>query len=164
MDHVVTGWVAVTLLFGFLALAAIWARRGTMFRGLSVLAFFIAAPVVGLSAAAGLGWSVPIIPYVTAGGGDDYRVLGVKMVQNVAIFALLDTGQSEPRYYRMPWDQETADELQDMLDNPNNPGIAVTIPYEFSFDRNAAQFWPLPQPPAMPPKQPQEKPAPRFEI
>jgi len=163
MDHVVTGWLAITILFGALALAAIWSRRGTFMRGMGVLVFFISAPVVGLSAAVGLGWAVPVIPYITAPGGDDYRMLGVKMVQGVAIYVLLDI-PGEPRLYSIPWDQDMADKIQDMLDDPDSAGVAVTIPYEFSWDQNTPQFWPLPQPPAMPPKEPPAPAAPRFEI
>lgn len=161
MSHALTGWIIVTLLFGAIGIAAVWSRTSSVIRGLAVAAFFIASPVVGLVAATGLGWAVPIIPYVTAIGGD-YRVLGVKLEQGVAIYVLIDSGAGEPRYYRLPWDQQKADEIQNMMDNPESGGVAVRIPYEFSWDTNTAQFHELPQPPALPPKLEQEKKVPRF--
>lgn len=162
MDHVVTAWVIVTLIFGVLAFFAVWSRLRSVARGIAMVLFFVGAPVVGVAAAAGLGWAVPVIPYLTAPAGEDYRVLGTKMVQGEAIYVLLDT-IGEPRYYRLPWDQETADKLQDMMDDPNNGGIVAQLPFEFSWDQNAVQFHPLPQPKAMPDKLEPEKKAPHFD-
>ena len=79
------------------------------------------------------------------------------------IFVLLDIGSGEPRHYRLPWDQKLADKLQDILDDPDEGGVMLKIPYEPSLDTNAAQFWSLPQPKALPDKPPQ-KPAPHFDV
>jgi hypothetical protein len=156
-----TAWLAITLLISAMALIVVWSRRQTLYRSLAVATALLSAPAAALSLASTLGWAVPVVPMLTAPGGD-FLVLGAKIVQGEGIFVLLDIGSGEPRHYRLPWDQKLADKLQDILDDPNKGGVMLKIPYEPSLDTNAAQFWPLPQPKALPDKPPQ-KPAPHFD-
>ena len=159
MSAAATAWLAITLLISAMALIVVWSRRRTLYRSLAVATALLSAPAAALALASALGWAVPMVPVLTAPGGD-WQVLGAKIVQGEGIFVLLDTG-GEPRHYRLPWDQKLADKLQDILDDPDKGGVMLKIPFEPSLDTNAAQFWPLPQPKALPDKPPQ-KLAPRW--
>jgi len=156
MTNAATAWLAITLLISAMALIVVWARRRTFYRALAVTIAILSAPAAALALASALGWAVPMVPVLTAPGGD-WQVLGAKIAQGEGIFVLLDTGGGEPRHYRLPWNQKLADRLQDILDDPDKGGIMLKIPYEPSLDTNAAQFWPLPQPKALPDKPPQPK-------
>jgi hypothetical protein len=160
MTAATTAWFAITLLISAMALIVVWTRRQTFYRALAVVVALLSAPTAALVLASALGWAVPIVPVLTAPGGD-FLVLGAKIVQGEGIFVLLDTG-GEPRHYRLPWDQKLADRLQDLLDDPDKGGIMLQIPFEPSFDPNAARFWPLPQPKALPDKPPRPS-APHFD-
>jgi len=161
MTAAATAWLAITFLISAMALIVVWARRQTLYRALAVTIALLSAPAAALALALALGWAVPMVPVLTAPGGD-FLVLGTKIVQGEGIFVLLDTGGGEPRHYRLPWGQKLADKLQDILDDPNKGGVMLKIPYEPSLDSNAAQFWPLPQPKALPEKPVQPK-AKHFE-
>lgn len=73
-----------------------------------------------------LGKPLPMAP--KAG---DYTVLGAKIEVNVAIWLLLDDNKnpSEPRYYRLPYSNEAANQLQQAKDGAagGGSGVKVTI-------------------------------------
>ena len=57
-----------------------------------------------------------------------YTVLGAKIEVNVAIWALLDDGNGEPRYYRLPYSTSAANDLQQALDGAQNgQGVKAVI-------------------------------------
>lgn len=159
MSHAVTAWAVLTLICAVLAILAVWARRPTGARPLSVLCLVVSLPITALAVSAPMGWAVPMMPLTAPGG--EYRVAGLKMVLGEGIYVLLDIGPGEPRHYRLPWDQEQAKKLQEMLDDPANGGVKLKIPYEKSWEKNPT-FHPLPQPQLLPDKPPQE-PAIEYE-
>lgn len=159
MDTSLTAWLVIVLITGGLASLAIWSRTRSFVRGLAIVLFAVGIPATGLAALSGLGSAAPPIPGINIPGGD-FKVLGIKLIEGEAIYALIDT-IGEPTYLRFPWDQDQAEKLQDMMDDPNNGGIVVQIPYEFSWDDNPPQFHPLPVPMDPPPKPPAKK-APHF--
>jgi len=67
------------------------------------------------------------IPFGPAQGR--YTVLGAKIVPNMGIWVLLDDGKSEPRYYRLKYTNEAANQLQQALDGQagGGPGVKVKI-------------------------------------
>jgi hypothetical protein len=67
------------------------------------------------------------IPFAPSPG--EYTVLGAKIVVNVGIWVLLDDGKSEPRYYRLKYTNEAANQLQQALDGAagGGPGVKVKI-------------------------------------
>ena len=67
------------------------------------------------------------IPFAPAAG--DYTVVGAKIVPNVAIWALLDDGKSEPRYFRLAYSNKAANQLQQAQDGQagGGPGVKVRI-------------------------------------
>ena len=171
--HILTPWLFITLALGAMALVAVWARRKTLFRGAAVLLFVVAAPFAGLALATTLGWAVPIIPGLTAVAGDDVEVIGVKLAVGEGIFVLVDDAGGEPRYYRIEWNRKLADEIQDMMDNPDRGGLRMKIPgekgdgkegapFEWSWDTHPPQFYAPPQPKVLPDK-PQQAEPPSFD-
>lgn len=55
----------------------------------------------------------------------EHHVLGAKIVEDVAIYVLLDG--DEPRYYRLPYDEYTAQQLQNATDGAMENGTAVVL-------------------------------------
>jgi len=159
MTHAITAWTVITLICAALAIMVVWARRPTRARAVAVLLLVLTLPVTAFLVSVPMGWGVPMVPVLTSPGGD-YRLLGAKMIVGKGIFLLLDFGDAEPRHYRLPWDREMADRLQNMFDDPNNEGVKVQIPFEFSWNTKP-QFHPMPRPKILPDKLEPEPPV-RF--
>jgi hypothetical protein len=159
-----SGLLALTIAVG-LTTATIWSRRQTAMRGAALAAFLALAPaIVGVGFFA-MSHPAPWLQTITVPGGK-YTVLGVKMVQDVAIYVWLDFGAEHPRYFALPWSNATADKMQDLLDQQKRgeiPGFRLDIPYEKSLDMNPPQFLPLPQPKMVPDKPPQQQAPPVYE-
>lgn len=148
-----------------LTTAVIWSRKDTWMRGAAVGGFFLLTPVIAGASLYARSHPAPYIPVVTAPAGE-YLVLGVKMVQDEAIYIWLDFGERHPRYFALPWDNETASQLQGMLDAQRTgriPGFRMAIPYEPSWNINPPQFHPLPQPIIPIPKERQREEPHRHE-
>ena len=63
-------------------------------------------------------------------------------------------GDEEPLAYRMPWDQKTAQQLQEAMrqyGQEGGPGVKMKMPFEPSLDPRDPPFYAAPQP-ALPPK------------
>jgi hypothetical protein len=150
MNTVISSWIVLTVILGACAWVAVWSRRPTRLRLLSVAAFFLSSPVALVSLAVCLGWPVPLIGGVTGPSGD-YLILGSKLMPNEAIYILIDLGNA-PRYYVLPWNQDVAKQIQDAIDNQSQ--MQVTIPpYEMSWERRKPlSFHELPQPKVLPDK------------
>jgi hypothetical protein len=71
-----------------------------------------------------LGKPTPIGP-----GPGHYTVLGAKIVVNEGIWVLLDDGKGEPRYFRLPYSNEAANQLQQAKDGAagGGPGVRLKI-------------------------------------
>ncbi len=148
-----------------LATATIWSRKNTWVRGAAVAGWVVLMPLVTGAAFFSLGNPAPWVQTINVPGGE-YKVLGVKMVQDDAIYVWLDFGKGHPRYFALPWDNETADRLQALLEAQRYgdiPGFKMTIPYEWSWDQSPPQFHPMPQPRMMPNKPSQPQPPQRYE-
>lgn len=135
-------WLLITFAMGAVASFAIWSRRGTKARGLAVAAFLVCSPLAGGALATSLGWPIPYVPGVTISDGE-HDVLGFKLVEGVAIYVLFD-GET-PRYYRMPWSQQSAQQLQAAAEGED--GIKAKVPpFDYTLDERPPLFWPRPQP------------------
>lgn len=119
--------LSVVMLLG-LAVATIWSRKNTWVRGAAVLAFLAGVPVV-----AGTGFfalSYPASYRLSIIPDGKYRVRGVKLIQDKAIYLLLDFGQDAPRYFAFPWSNKLADEIQRIMNRQRHEGrrgFAVAI-------------------------------------
>jgi hypothetical protein len=155
--------LGVFALFAASAWLAIWSRRDTWGRPAAVILFLLGMPAIVAAGIEALGHHRPLWTAWDVERGD-LRVLAVKLVQDTAIYLYLDDpGRLEPRALVLPWDNETANRIQKLQDEarPEAKGQFV-MRHEPSLDIHGPQFHPLPQPPALPPKNPPE-PALHFD-
>ncbi|OCP19376.1 MULTISPECIES: hypothetical protein [unclassified Ensifer] len=162
MTHVVWLMLGVLALFAAEAWLAIWSRRDTWGRLLTVLLFIVGLPAIAIVAVESLGWHKPLALVWDFQPGE-HRVLAAKLVQDEAIYLYIDDPiRSEPRPIILPWSNDMANRIQKLQDeaNPDANGQFI-MRYEPSLDTHAPQFHPLPQPPALPPKR--NPPVQRFD-
>ena len=80
----------------------------------------------------------------------DARVLGSYLSEGRGIYLWLQLpGDAEPRYYKLPWDEQVAKALQEAIEQnarQHGGGVAMGMPFEHSWDKEAPKFYPLPQP------------------
>jgi hypothetical protein len=155
MNYIAWLGLGVIALFAAAAWIAIWSRRDTWGRHAAVLVFIIGLPAIAAAGVESLGWHRPLKLSWDLEPGD-HRVLAVKMVQDRAIYIYLDDGQrEEPRPIVMPWSNQAANRIQGLIEEggPEANGQFM-MRYEPSLDVAEQQFHPLPQPPALPPKDP----------
>ena len=149
---ILLAWTALVLILGASATLAIWARGLTRARTLAVLAFLLSVPVSGMALVLTLGYPLPYYPGLTISAGD-HIVLGAKLEEGVAIYLLFDG--PIPRYYRLPWSTDTAQAVQDAMEQSARQGTkgarATVLPYDGSLDDRPPVISPLSQQ-ALPPK------------
>jgi hypothetical protein len=151
----------LTPLFAIMALLAIglasiciWSpRRLALKAGALVLAFALMGTAYGAMLdllskpkPASFEWFLAKAPEAT--------VLGSSMVEDKAIYVWLQLdGAEEPRAYRLPWDQHTAEQLQEAARAAaeQQTALRMRMPFEQSLDDREPRFYALPQP-ALPPK------------
>lgn len=80
----------------------------------------------------------------------DAKVLGSYVVEGAGIYLWLQLKDvREPRYYVLPWEEKMARDLQKAIaDNAeaHGGGVAMRRPFEHSWDKREALFYPEPQP------------------
>lgn len=104
MTPTLTAWLLSTAAIGAL-LSLVPART------LAALAFCAWLPITYQAAQIPLGYADYGVP--VAGR---YTVIGARIDEGVAIYALLDNGKGEPHYYRLPYSEHDAKDLQEALD------------------------------------------------
>lgn len=159
-----SGLAALAIAVG-LTTATIWSRRQTAMRGAALAALLVLMPAIAGVGFFAMSHPAPWLQTVTVPGGK-HTVLGVKMVQGVAIYVWLDFGREHPRYFALPWSNATANQMQDLMTQKRRgeiPGFQMVIPYEKSLDQNPDQFLPLPQPKMVPDKPPVQEAPPVYE-
>lgn len=159
-------WSELIFLSVFLGMSAfawnsIWSRKDTTHRGLAILFLAIWLPFLGVAAFQVLGWHKPLWAAIELNGKQ--RVIGHKLVRGKAIYLYLDLGYEEPRAYRLPWNEETATQLQKALrESLRRKRRGAMMKFDHSWDKNPPQFHPLPQPKLQIPKG-REDPGSRYE-
>lgn len=153
--------LAVAALFALLAWLAIWSRWKDAMRHVAVGAFLAGLPLVAWAFLETLSWARPL--WAMYDLPPETRVLAAKMIEGEAIYVWLDVGGGQPRAVALPWDTGQAKSLQDLFDDPKNGNQAI-LRYEWSWERRAPlAFYPPPQPPVLPPKEPEEA-VPHLEL
>jgi hypothetical protein len=80
----------------------------------------------------------------------EFKVLGSYLIENAGIYLWLRMPNViEPRYYVLPWDEETAKDLQKAIaENSSNhgSGVVMELPQERSWEWRKPVFHPAPQP------------------
>ncbi|TGQ11243.1 hypothetical protein EN858_15085 [Mesorhizobium sp. M4B.F.Ca.ET.215.01.1.1] len=108
-------WLGLSLLLCFYSWLA-GKRLAALFLPLSVL---IAAFAL---------WVPTGSPRFTPPPAGKYTVLGAHIDVDVAIYALLDDGKGEPRYYRLPYSTSQANALQAAQDGAEGgQGVQATV-------------------------------------
>ena len=116
-----TAWLTLSAILAGMAWIAIWARRDTAWRVTSVAVLPLAIGVAWFALIAPLGKPAFVMP------AGEYVVLAARIdvptdTSAGAIYVLLDG--TEPRYYRVPYSEKAANDLQAALEGEN--GARVT--------------------------------------
>jgi hypothetical protein len=85
---------------------------------------------------------------------EEATVLASQVREGEALYLWLQVeGSDEPRAYRLPWNQDLAQQLQDASREAENngSGVRMRLPFEPSLDTREPKFYALPQAP-LPPK------------
>ncbi|HET6469771.1 MAG TPA: hypothetical protein VFG43_15460 [Geminicoccaceae bacterium] len=85
---------------------------------------------------------------------EEATVLSSHVREGEALYLWLKVeGSDEPRAYRLPWNRQLAQQLQDASREAesNGSGVRMRLPFEPSLDTREPRFYALPQP-ALPPK------------
>lgn len=126
----------------------VWTRDREAERVLLVLAFLAMVPAAVAGPLANL--SLPAHYRFMAQG--DLTVLGYKAVVNEGIYVLVDE-PAGPRFYRLPWNPNTAKMLEDMRRAGKMAQMKKVRPwYEPSLDMKPPVAMPPPQPKFLPDK------------
>jgi hypothetical protein len=143
---------------------ALWAPRRVAVKGTALFTFALFVPV------AFAGWSdllsrpKPVGFEWLQSQAEEAHVLAGTAREGDGIFVWLQLdGTPEPRAYRLPWDRQQAEQLQNALREAEsgNGDVRMRMPFEPSLDPREPRFYAAPQP-ALPPKPAQPSPAQRF--
>ncbi len=155
-------FVATIAVAATLATVAIWAPRRPVIRfaALAVTVLFI--PIGYLQLTEMLARPKPIAFEWFRRHVEQAQLLGASLDEGRAIYLWLRIDQDvEPRYYVMPWRQETAEKLEDLIDNAlrNNSTIILKKPFIRKFMEDLGDLNANIVPPPLPPqKMPQPPP------
>lgn len=154
-------FVALLSVAALLATIAIWSDRRVSIRTSAVVLTALFVPIAYLGIAELLSQPKPMHHEWFKRHVDEATLLGVSVREGEAIYLWLRLDDSlEPRYYVIPWQQQLAEKLQNIVDEAINDGASVVISdpfsrkaYENLGDMNMRIVRP-PQPPMKPPSPP----------
>jgi hypothetical protein len=142
-------WLLLTLALSGVAGFAVWSRRETHARALTVVALVVAAPVALFAMRVALG-----SPDDTTPPPGKYEVHGARIDVDVAIYVLVSQEGAMPVYYRMPYSAATANKLQQAMDaarEGEGPKLEMTESGEAVFHEPPVRADPPKQPEAQEP-------------
>jgi hypothetical protein len=144
----------LTYLFAFVAIVSLmlvfvalrW-TRSRLARVLILALFALLLPAAYAAPSALLGRAKPVSLEWLGSHVDEATILSATFVENDAIYLTLQWGPT-PNLYRLPWDQKTAEQLQQALRDAQRNGTnpVMKLPFEPSWDREEPRFYALPQP------------------
>lgn len=108
---------AITLWAAFVLATGIIAWFGTRRQALAFLVVSIATAAIPMVTLGQPSWTLP---------SGKHNVLGARVDKDVAIYVLLDA-KPEPRYYRLPYTDQAANQLQQAMDGTADGEGAVTM-------------------------------------
>jgi len=154
-------FIALLSVAALLATIAIWSHRRVSIRTTAVILTALFIPIVYVGITELLSQPKPIHHEWFKRHVDEATLLGVSVREGEAIYLWLRLDDSlEPRYYVLPWQQQLAEKLQNLVDEAINDGASVIISdpfsrksYEDLGDMNMRIVRP-PQPPIKPPSPP----------
>jgi len=145
--------VAVAGLLGAIGIAA--ARRLAL-KGTALATTIVFLPLACASMAGLLGKPKPTELAWWLEHGSEATVLASRIEEDEAIYLWLQLPDvAEPRAFALPWNRETAEQLQaaQCEAEANGTRLRMRLPFERSLEDRAPKFYALPQP-ALPQKQP----------
>lgn len=159
MSHLIEMQSVAVALAAALATIAIWSPRRVWIKLVAVLVSVGFMPVAYAGMTDLLSKPKPVRLEWARATTDRATVLGAQIKENAGIYLwLMMEGAAEPRYYKLPWDQELAKQLQEAMKEADKKksGLAMNLPFEKSNDPDKPMFYALPQP-KMPEKGGEEK-------
>lgn len=148
-------YIATVVLAGLLATLAIWTPRALAPKVAALCLAVLMVPTAYAGLATLLSKPKPVALEWMKGRDLEATVLGAVIREGEGIYLWLQIdGNAEPRYYKLPWDQKLALQLQQAMrdaDKKQN-GLRMRDPYEPSWDRRKPKFYARPHP-APPPKE-----------
>ena len=156
---------AVFVVFGsllgvtaLLASIAIWSPRRTPVRTLAVVLTALFVPIGYLGVTELLSQPKPMQHEWFKRHVDEATLLGVSLSEGQAIYLWLRLDDSlEPRFYVLPWQQQLAENLQNLVDEAIRDGASITISNPFArkaFDDLGSMNMQIVRPPQLPMKPP----------
>ena len=152
-------------LAALLASIAIWAPRSLAIKAgaLGCTVLFMPVAYAGLTDL--LSRPKPVALEWWLGNAQEATVIGSQMREGSSLYLWLQLdGETEPRAYRLPWNQKMAQQLQQALEKAERDGTEarMRLPFEPSLDGREPKFYAAPQP-ALPPKDYAQPPAQVYE-
>lgn len=147
-------YIVTVVLAGLLATLAIWTPRALAPKLAALGLAVLMVPTAYAGLATLLSKPKPVALEWMSDRDADATVLGAVIREGEGIYLWLQIdGNAEPRYYKLPWDQKLALQLQRAMRDAdkNQNGLRMRDPYEPSWDRREPKFYARPQP-APPPK------------
>ena len=149
MTSFVIAFISLALLLGAFAFIGLPAMTRRCRAGIaSFFAILLAVLFFGYSDMLGRPKSTTL--ELTRAGAEDVKVLGSYMLEGKGVYLWVQfPSVDEPRYYQLPWDENTAKALQEAVrKNADNHGggVRMRLPFEFSWDRREPLFYQTPQP------------------
>ena len=126
-------FVALLCVAALLATIAIWSHRRVSIRTTAVVLTALFLPIAYLGITELLSQPKPMQHEWFKRHVDEATLLGVSVREGEAIYLWLRLDDSlEPRYYVIPWQQQLAEKLQNIVDEAISDGAAVVISDPFS--------------------------------
>jgi hypothetical protein len=157
-------FIATIAVIALLATLAIWAPRAPRIRFAALFAVVLFIPLGYVQLVEMLARPKPIEFEWFRRNVEQAQVLGASLDEGRAIYLWLRVDQDiEPRYYVLPWKQEVAEKLEDLIDNAlrNNSTIILKQPFIRKFMENLGDLNANIVPPPLPP---QKMPTPPPQI
>lgn len=140
-------YVFVALVCLLLVLAGLRWASNRMARIVILGLFALLLPAAYAAPASLLGQAKPVSLEWLDAHVQEASVLSATFVEGEAIYLTL-LWHRVPGLYRLPWDRDAAEQLQEALREAQRNGTnpVMRLPFERSWDRNEPRFYALPQP------------------
>ena len=149
MNSFLIVFISLALLPGIFAYLAMPAARRAR-RGIIVGFFAVILGVLFFGYSDMLGRPKSTRLEVFRASMPDAKILGSYLKENDGVYLWLQLpGLSEPRYYKLPWDENVAKSLQGAIadnERQHGSGVGVGLPFERGWGREDPKFYALPQP------------------
>jgi hypothetical protein len=147
MENLTYLFVFVAAVSLLLVLVALRWTHSRLARALILALFALLLPAAYAAPASLLGRAKPVSLEWLGAHVQEASILSATFIENEAIYLTLQWSAA-PNLYRIPWDRNTAEQLQQAMRDAQRDGSTamMRLPFEPSWDRNEPRFYALPQP------------------